>query len=83
MHTHHVHHTHAHHLPLSHLGARHEPAHPFLSAVSHKFSHLAHELQVGINRAALRGISKKGKRRGGGPPWSGPPGVPWGFPPMY
>ena len=83
MHTHHVHHTHTHHLPLLHHTTTREPLHPLWSAVTHKVSHWAHELEVGINRAARRG-AKRGKRGGGGgPPWSGPPGVPWGFPPMY
>lgn len=83
MHTHHVHHTHTHHLPLLDYSSKRATLAPLWSAVTHKMSHLAHELERGIRKSAILGPSKRGKHKGGGPPWSGPPGVPWGFPPMY
>ncbi len=76
------HHAHPHHPAHYHDPAHHPGAPPVWSAVSHAVSGWAHHLGGAINRAVLAS-GRPSKRRGGKGPWSGPPGVPWGFPPMY
>lgn len=83
MHTHHHHVSHDRHLAHHDFSVHQGATAPLWSSVRHAVSGWAHQLGGAINKATLLETGRRGRRKSGKGPWSGPPGVPWGFPPMY